>query len=499
MTDIGRIVWGETGDVLIREVAGANLEGGDLVVWEGDGARFLMQVTTLEHGSQADRRTRERVAGELMSGEQARAKFYEEGFPDYLLAHAKPLAVVAGPDGRPARPKNTPPAFGPVRRATSDDLSFLPGPGSGRVLLGAVRSGSKTIPGTGLYMDAVRMFSHHVLVPAATGRGKSNLIKCMLYGLLEGSGVGALVLDAHGEYYRGLSAHPKAKSNLVCYTGSPAGHPGQIQLTINVRAVTPYHFKGLAEFREPQERMMWELWGSHKQEWIIRLFDESQDEDVPELQKITRLVLRQKVRTTLGIRTGGIFSVEGGGESIIREMARHVAEGRVVVLDTSGLGSSVELMVGTMAASRILWEYRQASDRGELGKRPVAMIVMEEVPRLLADGLGDGNTFSVIAREGRKFKVGLTAITQLSSVIPKEIMANLGTKIILGNEMRAERDAIVGSAAQDLTDDHHTIASLDVGEAIVSSVFVPFAIPIKIPLFDDLAGGQAGRPLPKVY
>ncbi len=88
----------------------------------------------------------------------------------------------------------------------------------------------------------------------------------------------------------------------------------------------------------------------------------------------------------------------------------------------------------------------------------------------------------------------MCAITQLASVIPREIMANLGTKIILGNEMRAERDHIVGSAAQDLSGDHGTIASLDAGEEIVSSVFVPFAIPIKAPLFEDLAarGAPAG-------
>jgi hypothetical protein len=92
----------------------------------------------------------------------------------------------------------------------------------------------------------------------------------------------------------------------------------------------------------------------------------------------------------------------------------------------------------------------------------------------------------MIAREGRKFRVGLVAITQLASMIPREILANLNTKIILGNEMHAERDAIIGSASQDLSSDSHMIASLDKGEAIVSSVFTKFAIPIQIPLFEDL-------------
>ena len=107
------------------------------------------------------------------------------------------------------------------------------------------------------------------------------------------------------------------------------------------------------------------------------------------------------------------------------------------------------------------------------------------------------NIYSIIAKEGRKFKIGLTAITQLSSVIPKTILANMNTKIILGNEMKHERQAIIESASQDLSDDDRNIASLDKGEAIISSIFVPFAIPIKIPLFDELIKKQGGTTVEK--
>ena len=94
------------------------------------------------------------------------------------------------------------------------------------------------------------------------------------------------------------------------------------------------------------------------------------------------------------------------------------------------------------------------------------------------------NIFSTIAREGRKFKVGLTALTQLTSIIPKNVLANMNTKIILGNELSSERSAIIDSASQDLSADDQNIASLDKGEAIITSNFTRFAIPIKIPLFE---------------
>jgi DNA helicase HerA-like ATPase len=113
--------------------------------------------------------------------------------------------------------------------------------------------------------------------------------------------------------------------------------------------------------------------------------------------------------------------------------------------------------------------------------------LIEEAPRVLGvEAMASGsNIYSDIAREGRKFRIGLTAITQLTSLIPRTVLANMNTKIILGNELKQEREAIITSASQDLSQDDQNIASLDVGEAIISSNFTKFAIPIQIPLFED--------------
>jgi hypothetical protein len=131
---------------------------------------------------------------------------------------------------------------------------------------------------------------------------------------------------------------------------------------------------------------------------------------------------------------------------------------------------------------------------GILADKPVVSVVIEEAPRVLGTDvlktLGE-NIYSTVAREGRKFKVGLIAITQLISLIPREILANMNTKIILGNEMSVERSAVINSAAQDLSEDDRNIASLDKGEALVSSNFTKFAVPIQIPLFEDYIQNSA--------
>jgi hypothetical protein len=62
----------------------------------------------------------------------------------------------------------------------------------------------------------------------------------------------------------------------------------------------------------------------------------------------------------------------------------------------------------------------------------------------------------------------------------------MNTKVILGNELYVERSSIIQGASQDLSTDDRNIASLDKGEAIISSNFTKFAVPIKIPLFEDI-------------
>ncbi|MBR9693180.1 ATP-binding protein, partial [Candidatus Woesearchaeota archaeon] len=93
----------------------------------------------------------------------------------------------------------------------------------------------------------------------------------------------------------------------------------------------------------------------------------------------------------------------------------------------------------------------------------------------------------------------LLAITQLPSLIPRQILANMNTKIILGIEMKPERQAIIDSAAQDLSQDDRAIASLDKGEAVVTSNFAPFALPVKVPLFDTLIKDEPRKEVQKSY
>jgi DNA helicase HerA-like ATPase len=181
--------------------------------------------------------------------------------------------------------------------------------------------------------------------------------------------------------------------------------------------------------------------------------------------------------------------------STVQDICNKLEKGELVVLDTSSFDGAAEILIGSIIATDILARYKRYNLEGSLSNKPVISIILEEAPRVLGKEILESgpNIFSTIAREGRKFQIGLTAITQLPSLIPREILANMNTKIILGLEMKPERQAMIESASQDLSTDDRAIASLDKGEAIVTSTFVPFALPIKIPKF------QPTKPVQKSF
>jgi len=489
----GQVVGGKVASIMIREKSGKNIELGDLLVVEDDNSSYLiLKVFDLGYGSQIPQSARELAAGLKLEGYSAGIEFMDPALRNYTLACVKAIARVS--NGVARIPKVLPPFFTSVRYATKADLSFFAEPSKNPVYLGKVRSGSKVLD-VDVYLDGENFFTHHVLIPATTGRGKSNLVKVLLWSALDHGKFGILVLDPHDEYYGrndlGLKDHQSARKNLTYYSSNPP--TGANTLVVNLRTLEPEHFDGIVTLTKPQEESISLYHDSFKEDWIENIVLGTHLEGV---DKRTLQVLRRKLRTSLGVsvKNGAIvcdsdvFSTTAGA-STLTDVVNALEDGKIVVVDTSRLSDEAELLIGSIITNKIFYRYRELKGKGTLKDKPPVSIIIEEAPRVLsAEKIEQGeNIYSTIAREGRKFRVGLIAITQLTSVIPRMILTNMNTKIILGNEMATERRAIVDSAAQDLSDEDRNISSLDKGEAIVSSIFTKFAIPIYTPLFENIA------------
>ncbi|MFW5990811.1 MAG: ATP-binding protein [Candidatus Nanoarchaeia archaeon] len=485
----GQVVGGDFSKIIARQKSGQNIELGELLVADCGEERVLFQVVDLGFASQLSKQNLELISGMFLE-EEANVDFMEPELRNYKMAvlksvlHLRPSGAVTS--------KSLPDFFSTVNEVEEEDMRFLTKPDN-PLSFGKVRSGSKVmdIP---IYMDGSRVLSEHILLAATTGRGKSNLTKCVLWDSVDKDYCGTLVLDPHDEYYGrngiGLKDHPKAQK--VTYYTPKNAPPGGRTLKINLGHLKPKHFDGTNYWSDPQRDALYTYYKKYKDKWIEAIILEKPLDQ--RFNEATIGVIRRKIMYLLDLEysnnylvCNGIFDLKAG-TSTVEDVINELDEGRTVIIDTSGFSGSSEILIGSIVLNEVLNRHKKAKSMGELAGKPVVSVVLEEAPRVLGKEVLDQgpNVFATIAREGRKFKVGLFAITQLPSLIPRQILANMNTKIIMGIEMNPERQAIIESASQDLSDDSRNIASLDKGEAIISSNFSKFAMPIKMPLFREM-------------
>lgn len=485
----GQIISGEFGKICVRQKSSEEIELGELMIAETPKGKVLLQAYDLVFGSQMSQQNLELVSGIKLEQEND-LEIFDPELRNYNLAYLKPL-ISMGKKGSKLC-KVLPKFFSEVREVNEEDLQFLTKP-KNPFFVGNLRSGSKMLD-VGIYLSGEDVLSHHVLVPATTGRGKSNLTSVVLWNLVDKDYCGMLVLDPHDEYYGrnglGLKDH-KDKDKVVYYSTNPPA--GCKSLKINLKKIRPPHLLGVVEWSDPQQQCLNSYYREYGENWIAAIV--LQKPLNVQYVEGTMAVVRRRLLSILDLEwvnnqlfSKGVFDLKAG-ETTISEIIDELEDSKTVIIDTSVFSGSTEILIGSLVASDIFMRYKGYKNKGVLRNKPVVSIVLEEAPRVLGkDVLEKGsNVFSTIAREGRKFKIGLYAITQLPSLIPRQILANMNTKIILGIEMQPERQAIIESASQDLTTDSRNIASLDKGEAIITSNFSRFAIPVKIPLFKDIA------------
>lgn len=504
--NIGQFVSGSFTSLLLRQKSDQTFEIGQLLVGGIDLTNYaIYQINDLKYGSQIPESSLELMAGYKLEREKSDLRVYEPELRNYVLAQARPLIQVKYNEkdqkAEPFIPKTLPRFFESAYELNDIHLKFLQESEiKNPIKLGRVRSGSKVLE-TKVSLKGVDVLTHHILIPATTGRGKSNLVKVILYNMLESEFCGKLVFDPHNEYYNSLKNHPKNIQYLKYY--SPRHHHRNIDLKFSTSLLRPDHIRKAINLTEAQDNAVRLYFNRDRrnsyENWVKNIFIAPTPSGV---QAVTIDALRRKIGLLLNIdyeedenndidedsiHENGIYTFSGN-KTILHDIEKFLKEGKTVIIDTSLFSGSEELFIATIIVEHMFREYKRLKFTDLLEAHPIISIILEEAPRVLGKKVLEArdNIFGTIAKEGRKFNMGLIAITQLPSVIPREVLANMNTKIILGNEMGPERKAIIESAAQDLSSDSQNIASLDKGEAIITSNFAKFAIPIKIPLFEDL-------------
>lgn len=474
--------------------------------------RYLFRIVDVTYGTEhREPGWAERVAGTLLAddsrGEPGVHPLHEQARRTYRVAECRCLGYLTPPgdDGSQEfrKPKSLPTQFSRVVAPEATDFEFLR-TRMGDLPIGDLRSGELVVdfevgvPG--------RSLATHVGIFATTGMGKSNLMKVIAGGAMKAGGrYGLLIVDPHGEYRTELPRHPWASERLRTYAARSL--PNTSTLRISLGELTVDDLRTAYEWSRPQEEALFELerhLGKDGQglAWLLTF---AQVDDLPGFRDVelngrvalnTLQVVHRRARRIIDLPCVTPDPEVSVGTAVVRDLE----QGKVVLIDVSGLGSTEEVLVASFLTRRVLERWSSAYlDDPELHERlPVVAVVLEEAQRVLSRSSDrESNVFPRVAREGRKFKVGLCAITQQPKLLDDELLSQFNTFFILGLADEKDRNILRSSSKQDISALGAEIQTLMPGECLIAGLDAPFALPAKIHLWSDLIRTTAPPPEPR--
>jgi hypothetical protein len=411
----------------------------------------------------------------------------------YRLGECVPLGLIDGISFR--KTKSIPHHFSRVRRATGQDYDFLKNY-LGDIEVGNLRSGDSILD----FPVGISGMSipHHVGIFATTGMGKSNLMKNLALSCMRLRRYGFLILDPHGEYYDGGEKGKMGLSqaglnqSLEVFSSRHLEGPHNT-LRIAAREIEITDLQNLYEFSQPQLECLQASQYRYGESWLMDLGDKdvsTVSEDLGgRFHEDTINVIKRRLESIFQF---GLVTIDPK-LSVTRQILDCLHSGKMVLVDTSNMFEAEELLISTVL-SRAVFERNKSlySNKGAFEDIPPVMVAMEEAQRVLSEA--KGSIFAQIAREGRKFKVGLCAISQQPKLIEEEIISQFNTLFILGLADKRDRGILRDSAKQDVSRLDNEIQMLMPGEALIASPFTPFAVPVKVHLYEERLAKDLERP-----
>lgn len=113
---------------------------------------------------------------------------------------------------------------------------------------------------------------------------------------------------------------------------------------------------------------------------------------------------------------------------------------------------------------------------------PFVNVVVEEAPSILnPERMRFGSVFRDVSRQGRKFGIGLTVVSQQVSAIDPGLLTQINTELTmsLGNE--TERREAVRNASADLAGFEKELQVMERGQALLSASYKDVPLPIAVP------------------
>jgi len=385
--------------------------------------------------------------------------------------YIKGTIKILGDVERGEMPRIPPPPATEVRRAGNDVLRSIFSRREAGVRIGVLVSH----PEVPVYLDVNKMVTRHLAILAITGAGKSNAVAVIADGIAKLGG-SVIIFDMHSEYV-------------------DMGGVNVIRPIINY-----VNDADLAELL----RLMNVDEGAYKQAYYFRkaygelkglVFKGSLD---PEkfLDGLKTKLADYAEQKSFSKDRGSIFSVINKIEdmeerygSILSPRAPSVLSsvklGRINVVDLGGIDEEgADVIVSHYLKTLLKERKKYYGSGGKEGLKFPVFVVLEEA-HILAPK--DRRTLSKywisrVAREGRKFGVGLCLVSQRPKALDADALSQTNNKIVL-KLVEPSDQRYVQQASELMSEDLVSqLPSLNIGEAIVLGLMVKFPALVKIDL-----------------
>lgn len=416
---------------------------------------------------------------------------------EIIVAKARILGVVRGTEISPNRVPVR--ACAEVKLANDELLTSIFRNSSG-ISVGNLIARQK-IP---VYLDLNQLILRHFAILSITGGGKSNAVCLIANDIVRKYGGSVILIDPHGEYVGFMFEDgDERKKNVI-----PAG--------IRPERLEPWEFcslVGIDRDASVQRMHLERIFQTVKKEnaggieFMRRVLEIAEDwiasqgevEYIDAMGNLRRArITREDLNPLYRVKEYVLTFLRRYEELMTqRDMLANLREGYLNVVNLSGFDEEqmrvvVAYLLRNILIGRINYLRGKNRDYWERNcpiiRKPV-LLIFEEAH--IFAGKGDVALWmSRIAREGRKFGIGMGIVSQRPKRISDDILSQCNTKIVLKIVEPSDQRYIQQASEQISEDLLSDISSLGIGEAVIVGPAVKIPVAVKIRKFNGSYGGR---------
>lgn len=310
--------------------------------------------------------------------------------------------------------------------------------------------------------DVKKLKEKRTMVFAQSGFGKTNLMKVLIYNTISDTTYGKLIFDLNGEYYLngtktyGLGSidEQAIKDNLVVYSDrndvedkakGKFNYKGAVRLNMHKHLSIDDIINFSTSFSEVMKSFLLYLEEEQVEDFIKNINNYVNDPQqlrnkYPDFWSKGKSSEDKSATTTIAaIRKRLAFLIEEGkglhqnSSTLVEDVFDALKQGKTVIIDLS-LRDNKEATIISNIFMRKLFENNKREFTSNKTENVInTVIVVEEAQNVLSDEFvrSNANPFVRVAKEGRKFGLGLVAITQRPSAISEEIRSQAENFFVL--------------------------------------------------------------------